>query len=116
MPEFQTPAGALEGENRGGPAERDGETRSSSSDGDADLLLLDRTVLGQLRALNAAKKGDFLKRVVDLYREHAPTAYDQLRQHAKADEVEACRAMAHSLKFDEPLCRRDRSGQDRGRL
>ena len=45
-----------------------------------------------------AKKGDFLKRVVDLYCEHAPKACDQLRQHATAGEAEACGSVAHSLK------------------
>jgi EAL domain-containing protein (putative c-di-GMP-specific phosphodiesterase class I) len=54
--------------------------------------------LGQLRTLNEAKKGDFLKRVVDLYSEHAPNACAQLRQHAQAGEAEACGALAHSLK------------------
>ena len=69
-----------------------------SPDADVDLLLVDRAILGQLRTLNEAKKGDFLKRVVDLYCEHAPKACDQLRQHAKAGEAEACGALAHSLK------------------
>ena len=62
------------------------------------MQLLDPVTLGQLRSLNEAKKGDFLKRVVDLYSEHAPKACDQLRQHAKAGEAEACGSLAHSLK------------------
>ena len=74
------------------------ELRQGPRDGDVDLQLLDPATLGQLRTLNAAKKGDFLKRVVDLYSEHAPKACDQLRQHAKAGEAEACGALAHSLK------------------
>ena len=98
VPQFQTPAGELELENHGGPVEREVEKRSSRPDGDADLLLLDRAVLGQLRTLNEAKKGDFLKRVVDLYCEHAPKANDQLKQRAKAGEAEAFGALAHSLK------------------
>jgi EAL domain-containing protein (putative c-di-GMP-specific phosphodiesterase class I) len=51
-----------------------------------------------LKALNEAKSGDFLSRIVDLYSEHAPNACGQLRQHAKAGEAEACGALAHSLK------------------
>ena len=98
VPQFRTPAGELERENHNGPVEREVETRSSGSEGDADLMLLDRTVLGQLRTLNAAKKGDFLNRVVDLYCEHAPKASDQLRERAKAGEAEACGVLAHSLK------------------
>ncbi len=98
VPQFQTPAGELESENHGGPIECEVETISSSPGADADLLLLDRAVLGQLRTLNEAKKGDFLKRVVDLYCEHAPKAFDQLTQRAKAGEAETCGALAHSLK------------------
>lgn len=98
VPQFQTPADELESEYHGGPVDREVETRSSSSGGNADLPLIDRAVLGQLRTLNAAKKGDFLKRVVDLYLEHAPKVCDQLRQHAKAGEADACGALAHSLK------------------
>ncbi len=36
------------------------------------MPLVDPATLGQLRTLSEAKKGDFLKRVVDLYSEHAP--------------------------------------------
>jgi hypothetical protein len=61
--------------------------------------LVDPAILAQLRALNEAKKGDFLKRVVDLYSEHAPKACDQLRQHAKAGKAEACGSLAHSLRL-----------------
>jgi EAL domain-containing protein (putative c-di-GMP-specific phosphodiesterase class I)/signal transduction histidine kinase/DNA-binding response OmpR family regulator len=98
VPQFQTPANQGESENHGQPVEREVETRSSSPDEDADLALVDRAVLGQLRTLNETKKGDFVKRVVDLYAEHAPKAFDQLRQSAKANEAEACVALAHSLK------------------
>ena len=81
-----------------GASKREVETRIVQRRRDADVQLLDPVTLGQLRSLNAAKKGNFLKRVVDLYSEHAPKACDQLRQHAKAGEAEACGSVAHSLK------------------
>ena len=96
VPQFQVPAGELAGANDGGPVEHEVET--GSPDGDVDLPLVDSATLRQLRTLNEAKKGDFLKRVVDLYSEHAPTACAQLSQHAKAGEAEACGSLAHSLK------------------
>ena len=97
-PQFQTTSGEIESENQGGPVEREAEVRSVNSSSGVDSLLVDRSILGQLRTLNEAKKGDFLKRVVELYCEHAPKACEQLRQHAKAGEAEACGALAHSLK------------------
>ncbi len=96
VPQFQVPAGELAGANDRGPAEHGVET--GSPDGDVALPLVDSATLRQLRTLNAAKKGDFLKRVVDLYSEHAPKACAQLSQHAKAGEAEACGSLAHSLK------------------
>jgi EAL domain-containing protein (putative c-di-GMP-specific phosphodiesterase class I)/signal transduction histidine kinase/AmiR/NasT family two-component response regulator len=98
VPQFQAPAGELAGVNDGAPAEREVETGPSSSDADVNSSLVDPATLRQLRTLNEAKKGDFLKRVVDLYSEHAPKACAQLRQHAKAGEAEACGSLAHSLK------------------
>ena len=99
VPQFQSPAGELVTDNDGGNSnKRQVELGQSSVDGDADLQLLDPVTLGQLRSLNEAKQGDFLKRVVDLYSEHAPKACDQLRQHAKAGEAEASGSLAHSLK------------------
>ena len=67
-------------------------------DRSADLPLVDPATLEQLRTLNEATKGDFLKRVVDLYSEHAPSAIAQLRQDVDAGDAEACGALAHSLK------------------
>ena len=98
VPQFQTLADEHESENHEGPVENEVDTSSPSPDGDVDLLLVDRAIFGQLRTLNEAKKGDFLRRVVELYCEHAPKACEQLRQHAKVGEAEACGALAHSLK------------------
>ena len=98
VPEFQTPADELESKNHSDPVEIEIEAKSSSPNGDGDLMLVDQAILRQLRTLNEAKNGDFLKRVVGLYCEHAPKACDQLRQRAKAGEAEACGVLAHSLK------------------
>jgi two-component system, NarL family, sensor histidine kinase BarA len=98
VPQFQVPAGELAGVNDGGTVEPEVEIASSHTDGDVNSSLVDAATLRQLRMLNEAKKGDFLKRVVDLYSEHAPKACAQLRQHAKAGEAEACGSLAHSLK------------------
>jgi two-component system, NarL family, sensor histidine kinase BarA len=98
VPQFQTPPGEPTGVNEGGPMEHVIETKPSSADGKVDMPLVDPATSGQLRTLSDAKKGDFLKRVADLYSEHAPKACVQLRQHAQAGEAEACGALAHSLK------------------
>ena len=102
VPQFQSPAGEPAGDNDSGSIKREVEIASpiasSNVARDVDLPLLNPVTLGQLRSLNQAKQGDFLKRVVHLYTEHAPKACDQLRQHAKAGEAEACGAIAHSLK------------------
>ena len=97
VPQFQSPA-ELVWDNSGGSIKREVETGSPSFDADVDVQLLDPDTLGQLRTLNAAKQGDFLKRVVDLYSEHAPKACGQLRKHAKSGEAELCGSLGHSLK------------------
>ena len=96
VPQFQTQADATVAANYDGPVEREVETRLSGAE--ADMPLVDPDTLGQFRTLNRGRKGDFLKRVVDLYSEHAPFACGQLRQHAAAGEAEACGSVAHSLK------------------
>jgi len=98
LPQFIAPAGETEQPGHGSPAENEVAAISSSPDADAGAPLIDSAVLGQLRALNAAKKGDFVKRVVDLYREHAPKTIDQLRDGVRAGAVETCGQVAHSLK------------------
>jgi two-component system sensor histidine kinase BarA len=98
VPQFRASTDESAEGNDGGPMGREAETISSSPDRDVDIPLVDPTTLGQLRTLNEARKGSFLKRVVNLYSEHAPKACAQLMQHAKAGEAEACGALAHSLK------------------
>jgi signal transduction histidine kinase/CheY-like chemotaxis protein len=96
VPQFRTLAGGPFEVNDSGLAQRELET--GPSDDEAELLLVDPAALGQFGTLDDGKKDTFLKRVIDLYTEHAPDACAQLRQHAKAGEVEACGALAHSLK------------------
>jgi EAL domain-containing protein (putative c-di-GMP-specific phosphodiesterase class I)/signal transduction histidine kinase/HPt (histidine-containing phosphotransfer) domain-containing protein/ActR/RegA family two-component response regulator len=96
VPEFRTLAGEPIGVNDSGSVERKLEVGPSRDE--ADFPLVDPAALGQFRALDDGKKDSFLRRVIDLYTEHAPQAYAQLRQHAKNGEVEACGALAHSLK------------------
>ncbi len=102
VPQFQSPAGEPAGDNDGGSTTREVEIASSIALSDVeenvDLPLLNPVTLRQLRSLNEANKGDFLKRVADLYSEHAPKACEQLRQRARAGEAEACGSLAHSLK------------------
>jgi CheY-like chemotaxis protein len=98
VPQFQTPADKLAAANDGRPVLRKDENRFSDAGGELDLPLVDQATLGQLRSLNDAKKSDFFKRVVGLYCEHATKTCDQMGQHAKAGEAEACGAVAHSLK------------------
>jgi CheY-like chemotaxis protein/HPt (histidine-containing phosphotransfer) domain-containing protein len=98
VPQFQTLASERAGVNPDAPVEHEVEAGSSDADEDLDMSLVDPATLEQLRTLNEAKKGDFLKRVVDLYSEHASKACAQFRQHAKAGEGEACGSLAHALK------------------
>ena len=98
VPQFQTSTGDLAVPEDIGPAEDGVEDGSSNAIGTGDPTLVDPAVLAQLRVLNDTKKHDFLKRVVEIYSEHAPKACDQLRQHAQAGEAEACGAVAHSIK------------------
>jgi EAL domain-containing protein (putative c-di-GMP-specific phosphodiesterase class I)/signal transduction histidine kinase/CheY-like chemotaxis protein len=98
VPQFQTPQDEPAGATEVGPVEHEIEAGPLDADGETGVPLIDPATLGQLRTLNGARKGDFLKRVVDLYTEHASKACGQLMQHAKAGEAEACRSLAHSLK------------------
>jgi EAL domain-containing protein (putative c-di-GMP-specific phosphodiesterase class I)/signal transduction histidine kinase/FixJ family two-component response regulator/HPt (histidine-containing phosphotransfer) domain-containing protein len=95
VPQFQTPPDRRETDSETG---RDAPSPTPNADADVDLRLVDPAVLNELRTLNEAKKGDFLKRVVDLYSEHAPKAFAQLSEHARAGDAAACGSVAHSLK------------------
>jgi EAL domain-containing protein (putative c-di-GMP-specific phosphodiesterase class I) len=52
----------------------------------------------QLRLLDEARHGDFIKRIFDLYSEHAPKACDDLTASAKAGDIAQCGRLAHALK------------------
>ncbi len=98
VPQFRTAAGEPAPANDREPVEAEVDGEEPRRAEDTGLRLIDPAVLGDLRTLNRAKSGDFAKRMVELYSEHAPKAFDQLRQHAEAGEPEACGALAHSLK------------------
>ncbi len=98
VPQFQTPTSDRTKPEDSGQAEDTAEAGSADAIGTGGAPLVDPAVLAQLRIMNETKKHDFLKRVVEIYSEHAPKACDQLRQHAKANEAEACGAVAHSIK------------------
>jgi EAL domain-containing protein (putative c-di-GMP-specific phosphodiesterase class I)/signal transduction histidine kinase/CheY-like chemotaxis protein len=93
VPQFQTSAAGRAETADGGltPQEETGSLHG-------DPQLIDPAIIEQLRTLTQAKQENFVKRVVDLYSEHAPKARDQLREHAEAGEAEACGTVAHALK------------------
>jgi EAL domain-containing protein (putative c-di-GMP-specific phosphodiesterase class I)/signal transduction histidine kinase/CheY-like chemotaxis protein len=95
LPQFRTPSGSGSA-NEVAAAGR--ETATAPHDGEAGTPLVDRAALQEMRALNERGTGDLLKRVVDLYVEHAPKACAQLMEHATAGDVEKCASQAHSLK------------------
>ena len=63
-----------------------------------DTLLLDPDVISQLRQLQSMGKGEFVRKVVGLYMEHAPTAVDRIRQAASSGRADECSKAAHALK------------------
>ena len=54
--------------------------------------------MAQLDQMQAAGKGDFVRKVHGLYLEHAPIAMTRLRDAATAGDAEACAQAAHALK------------------
>ena len=61
-------------------------------------LLLDPDVISQLRQLQSMGKGEFVRKVVGLYTEHAPAAVDRIRQAASSGRADECSKAAHALK------------------
>src|SRR5262249_10462237 len=59
---------------------------------------LDTAVMAQLDQMQAAGKGDFVRKVHGLYLEHAPIAMTRLREAANGANAEACAQAAHALK------------------
>ena len=57
--------------------------------------ILDESVLNELRLIQG---DELVARVANLYREHAPTAFDTLRAVACASDAEQLAAAAHALK------------------
>jgi two-component system sensor histidine kinase BarA len=97
VPQFQISAREIVEAHDNGLPEREIATAPTNSTEDENLSLVDAAVFEQLKAL-AEKKSDFLDRLINLYREHAPKACDGLRHHASAGEAKACGTLAHSLK------------------
>ena len=73
-----------------------GASGEKNKDKPADVL--DASVIQEL--LQMARRGnqDFLRRVFDLYREHAPRAVDEIVRAAQTNDPTICGRAAHSLK------------------
>jgi signal transduction histidine kinase/CheY-like chemotaxis protein len=63
-----------------------------------DDAVLDPELIQQLREMAAAGRPDFVTRVTDLYREHAPNSLDDIRAGFEAGDLEAIGKGAHALK------------------
>lgn len=63
-----------------------------------DDAVLDPALIQQLREMAAAGRPDFVTRVTDLYREHAPTSLDDIRNGFEAGDPEGIGKAAHALK------------------
>jgi len=59
---------------------------------------LDRTVLETLAAVTPNDPGSLVKKVIDLYLEHAPGLVEDIRQALDSGDFDAARNAAHSLK------------------
>ncbi|MFL5070057.1 MAG: EAL domain-containing protein [Xanthobacteraceae bacterium] len=64
----------------------------------AEVPLVDTDVVDQLRQMQARGKGDFVHKVLGLYRQHAPMTIAQMREAAALGQAEACSRAAHALK------------------
>jgi signal transduction histidine kinase/CheY-like chemotaxis protein len=60
--------------------------------------LLDAGLIQELLQMAARGHHDFLRRVFDLYQEHAPRAVDEIVRTAQAKDSAVCGQAAHSLK------------------
>jgi two-component system sensor histidine kinase BarA len=60
--------------------------------------LVDRDAIEQLRQMQSRGKGDFVHKVLGLYRQHAPKTISHMREAAAAGQAEACAHAAHALK------------------
>jgi len=59
---------------------------------------LDRAALEALAAVTPNDPGSLVKKVIDLYLEHAPGLVDNIRQALDSGDCDAARSAAHSLK------------------
>jgi EAL domain-containing protein (putative c-di-GMP-specific phosphodiesterase class I)/signal transduction histidine kinase/CheY-like chemotaxis protein/HPt (histidine-containing phosphotransfer) domain-containing protein len=98
VPQFQSTPDSGQAIDRSPPTKHADETVSADAENHVAEALVDMEVLDQLRATSASGRADFVQRVVDLYREHAPRALEQIVEHANAGQSGDCAALAHSLK------------------
>ncbi len=98
VPQFQSESASGRAIDNSTLIVHEDETVSDDAENHAAAALVDMSVLEQLRATSASGRADFLQRVVDLYREHAPRALEQIVEHATAGQSGDCAALAHSLK------------------
>ncbi len=60
--------------------------------------MLDAAVIGQLREMAAMGRADFVRRITDLYLEHAPKALSEAAAAQRAGDVKALASAVHALK------------------
>jgi EAL domain-containing protein (putative c-di-GMP-specific phosphodiesterase class I)/signal transduction histidine kinase/DNA-binding response OmpR family regulator/HPt (histidine-containing phosphotransfer) domain-containing protein len=60
--------------------------------------LVDLKTVEQMRALDRANGGEFLRRVLGLFSEHAPKTSAELGARADAGDADECARLAHALK------------------
>jgi signal transduction histidine kinase/CheY-like chemotaxis protein len=63
-----------------------------------EVPVLDAAVVGQLREMAAMGRSDFVRRITDLYLEHAPKALSEAVAAQRAGDVKALASAAHALK------------------
>jgi EAL domain-containing protein (putative c-di-GMP-specific phosphodiesterase class I) len=59
---------------------------------------LDPEILAQLRQLQSMGKGDFVRKVLGLYVQHAPAAVERIWRSASSHQADECSKAAHALK------------------
>ena len=63
-----------------------------------EIPVLDAAVIGQLREMAAMGRADFVRRITDLYLEHAPKALSEATAAQREGDVKALASAVHALK------------------
>src|SRR5262245_4550230 len=71
---------------------------ASQAEASGEAALVDANVVEQLRQMQSRGKGDFVHKVLGLYRQHAPMTIAHLHEAATLGQAEACAQAAHALK------------------